>query len=92
MSLLRCRLLNAFCLLLQFLHFQCAASRELDGSKTAKDSLLWGAYRPNVYFGVRPRIPNSLITGLMWSRVETYESFQDSMETRQLQGGNANGF
>lgn len=30
------------------------------------NSLLWGPYRPNVYFGMRPRIPNSLISGLMW--------------------------
>ncbi|KAG6879960.1 hypothetical protein C0992_008894 [Termitomyces sp. T32_za158] len=28
--------------------------------------LLWGPYRPNLYFGLRPRIPNSLMTGLMW--------------------------
>lgn len=32
----------------------------------ADDSLLWGPYRPNVYFGMRPRIPESLISGLMW--------------------------
>lgn len=30
------------------------------------DPLLWGPYRPNVYFGMRPRIPHSLISGLMW--------------------------
>lgn len=28
-----------------------------------RSSLLWGAYRPNLYFGLRPRIPNSLMTG-----------------------------
>src|SRR5690554_5145367 len=41
-------------------------------------SLLWGPYRPNLYFGVRPRIPKSLMTGLMWGKVETYNDFQDS--------------
>jgi mannosyl-oligosaccharide glucosidase len=39
-------------------------------------SLLWGPYRPNLYFGVRPRIPKSLMTGLMWGKVDTYNDFQ----------------
>lgn len=39
-------------------------------------SLLWGPYRPNLYFGVRPRIPKSLMTGLMWGKVDTYTDFQ----------------
>ena len=30
---------------------------------------LWGSYRPQVYFGMRPRIPESVIFGLMWMRV-----------------------
>ncbi|KAF8936813.1 Processing alpha glucosidase I [Haplosporangium gracile] len=29
-------------------------------------SLLWGIYRPNLYFGTRARLPNTLMTGLMW--------------------------
>jgi mannosyl-oligosaccharide glucosidase len=41
-------------------------------------SLLWGPYRPNLYFGVRPRIPKSLMTGLMWGKIETYSDFQNS--------------
>lgn len=50
-------------------------------SETAKQSnasLLWGPYRPNLYFGVRPRIPRSLMTGLVWSRVDSYEGLQES--------------
>lgn len=43
------------------------------------ESLLWGPYRPNLYFGVRPRIPKSLMTGLMWGKIETYNDFQNSM-------------
>lgn len=31
-----------------------------------KESLYWGTYRPNVYFGVRARVPQSLVAGLMW--------------------------
>lgn len=30
------------------------------------DPLFWGPYRPNLYFGMRPRVPHSLLTGLMW--------------------------
>lgn len=41
-------------------------------------SLLWGPYRPNLYFGVRPRIPQSLMTGLMWGKIESYTDFQHS--------------
>jgi mannosyl-oligosaccharide glucosidase len=37
-------------------------------------SLLWGPYRPNLYFGLRPRIPQSLMTGLMWFGTQNYES------------------
>jgi mannosyl-oligosaccharide glucosidase len=36
----------------------------------APDQLLWGPYRPNLYLGLRPRIPKSLSLGLMWSTVE----------------------
>ncbi|CAK7263585.1 Processing alpha glucosidase I [Sporothrix epigloea] len=49
-------------------------------SETARknnESLLWGPYRPNVYFGVRPRIPQSLVTGLMWGRSDTYNDLQN---------------
>lgn len=35
-------------------------------------SLLWGAYRAGLYFGVRPRIPRSLLSGLMWFNVDNY--------------------
>ncbi|KAL4570114.1 hypothetical protein LXL04_025765 [Taraxacum kok-saghyz] len=31
-----------------------------------KESLYWGTYRPQVYFGVRARTPESLVAGLMW--------------------------
>lgn len=37
------------------------------------DSLLWGPYRSSLYFGVRPRIPRSLLSGLMWFNVDSYQ-------------------
>jgi mannosyl-oligosaccharide glucosidase len=46
-------------------------------------SLLWGPYRPNLYFGVRPRIPKSLMTGLMWGKIESYTDFQHSWFLRR---------
>ncbi|KAK0533947.1 Processing alpha glucosidase I [Tilletia horrida] len=39
----------------------------------ANSSLLWGTYRPQVYFGMRPRLPKSLITGLLWSGLTDYK-------------------
>jgi mannosyl-oligosaccharide glucosidase len=39
------------------------------------NSLVWGAFRPNLYFGLRPRIPQSLMTGLVWFGTHDYQSF-----------------
>jgi hypothetical protein len=56
-----------------------AALPELnDYERSTNQSLLWGPYRPNVYFGVRPRLPDGLMMGLLWSRVEDYETVQHS--------------
>ncbi|KAG0705211.1 glycoside hydrolase [Suillus ampliporus] len=38
------------------------------------EDLIWGAYRPNLYFGLRPRLPQSLMTGLMWFGTQNYQS------------------
>ena len=46
---------------------------------TSDQSLLWGPYRPNLYFGVRPRVPKSLMAGLLWSRVDNFAQVQNSM-------------
>jgi hypothetical protein len=57
------------------------ASPNLEAYERATNqSLLWGPYRPNLYFGVRPRIPDGLLMGLMWAKVEDYQSIQTSME------------
>jgi len=31
-----------------------------------RDAMLWGSYRSGLYFGMRTRSPQSLLTGLMW--------------------------
>jgi mannosyl-oligosaccharide glucosidase len=55
-----------------------ATSPELEAYERATNqSLLWGPYRPNLYFGVRPRIPDGLLMGLMWAKVEDYQSIQN---------------
>ena len=47
-----------------------------NASKGNEDqSLLWGTYRPNLYFGLRPRLPQSLMSGLMWWGTQDYASF-----------------
>lgn len=50
-----------------------------DNAKLSNDSLLWGPYRPNLYFGIRPRLPKSLLTGLLWAKVDSFDSVQHSM-------------
>jgi hypothetical protein len=55
-----------------------------DIEKATNASLLWGPYRPNLYFGVRPRIPKSLMGGLLWSRVEDYSTVQNSKSAQEL--------
>jgi mannosyl-oligosaccharide glucosidase len=64
------------CLLAVQLPF--ANAQVADIEKATNASLLWGPYRPNLYFGVRPRIPKSLMGGLMWTRVEDYSTVQNS--------------
>lgn len=55
-----------------------ANAQVADIEKATNASLLWGPYRPNLYFGVRPRIPKSLMGGLLWTRVEDYSTVQNS--------------
>ncbi|KAH7318331.1 family 63 glycoside hydrolase [Stachybotrys elegans] len=53
---------------------QSPAAEDIDHANN--ESLLWGPYKPNLYFGVRPRSPNGLWTGLMWSRADSYSDPQ----------------
>ncbi|KAI1819523.1 glycoside hydrolase family 63 protein [Xylaria intraflava] len=42
-------------------------------------SLFWGPYRPNLYFGVRPRVPTGVATALSWVNVDNYVSVQGNV-------------
>ncbi|KAA1471225.1 glycoside hydrolase [Dentipellis sp. KUC8613] len=52
-----------------------AFSKATSPSNNGSEALVWGAYRPNLYFGLRPRIPQSLMTGLIWFGTQNYQSF-----------------
>ncbi|XP_033105341.1 mannosyl-oligosaccharide glucosidase-like isoform X2 [Anneissia japonica] len=41
-------------------------NKHMLGSQKGSNDRFWGTYRPGVYFGMRTRSPNSLVTGLMW--------------------------
>lgn len=57
-------------------------TESIDESLTGKykqssdSSLLWGPYRSGLYFGIRPRIPRSVLSGLMWFNMDTYNGVQ----------------
>lgn len=38
----------------------------------------WGPYRPGLYFGVRPQIPETFLMGLMWASGESRDEMLDS--------------
>ncbi|KAA8643296.1 mannosyl-oligosaccharide glucosidase [Aspergillus tanneri] len=50
-----------------------------EAARVNNQSLLWGPYKSNLYFGVRPRIPNSLFAGLMWAKVDDFATAQQRM-------------
>lgn len=45
--------------------------------------LFWGMYRPNLYFGLRPRVPQSLMTGFMWFGTQDFQSVAREFETSE---------
>mmetsp|Transcript_26681 Transcript_26681/g.74931 ORF Transcript_26681/g.74931 Transcript_26681/m.74931 type:complete len:220 (-) Transcript_26681:1839-2498(-) len=47
--------------------FKAASVKELPWLKGEYENrMLWGSYRPGLYFGMRTRQPQGLLTGLMW--------------------------
>ncbi|KAJ4321241.1 Processing alpha glucosidase I [Neodidymelliopsis sp. IMI 364377] len=54
--------------------FASALSKTVDSSLYSNEApLLWGPYRPSVYLGIRPRVPESLVAGLMWGKLNEQE-------------------
>lgn len=58
-----------------------SAGNPSENVAASNGTLLWGPYRSNLYFGVRPRIPKSLLTGLMWAKVDNFATAQNSEST-----------
>lgn len=56
-------------------------------ARAQNQSLLWGAYRPNLYFGVRPRLPKSFMGGLMWAKVDEFQEVQHSISPHGIGSG-----
>ncbi|KAI9012924.1 glycoside hydrolase [Gaertneriomyces semiglobifer] len=53
-------------LLLLTQHETTADTHGLSSIAAANESLFWGTYRPNLFFGTRTRSSETLLTGLMW--------------------------
>jgi mannosyl-oligosaccharide glucosidase len=54
------------------------------------ENLLWGAYRPNLYFGLRPRLPQSLMAGLVWFGTQNYQSIASMLTKHTTAAGQLN--
>jgi len=80
-------LLNALFALLSASTTLCAEDPKVlinEIQRASNQSLLWGPYDPSLYFGMRPRIPQSLFMGLMWARVNDFAKMQESMHVTTL--------
>lgn len=63
-------------LLLHTRAVQPVAAVHLDGATSKWQT--WGPYRPGLYFGVRPVIPETLLMGVMWANGSNRDSLLDS--------------
>ncbi|TPX32563.1 mannosyl-oligosaccharide glucosidase [Synchytrium microbalum] len=61
------------------------------GSSSHNNSLHWGTYRPNLYFGTRSRTPDAIITGLMWHGVSELNGLSQTRHSCE-QGDNMQGY
>ncbi|KAF2872500.1 glycoside hydrolase [Massariosphaeria phaeospora] len=64
----------------------CAVAAGITANDT---SLLWGPYRSNLYLGIRPRVPESLLMGLMWGKHdgENMMNFRHACEPSDAMAG-----
>ncbi|CAL1704069.1 unnamed protein product [Somion occarium] len=63
------------------------AATALSEAVNGSESLLWGTYRPNLYFGLRPRLPQSLMTGLIWFGTNDYQSISKARHACDQEDG-----
>lgn len=48
------------------------------GNNVVPPRQIWGPYRPNLYLGVRPQIPETFLMGLMWASGESRDKMLKS--------------
>ena len=41
---------------------------------------LWGTYRSNLYFGMRTKTPQALMTGLAWNSINDIQGFSSNLK------------
>ncbi|KAI3327053.1 glycoside hydrolase family 63 protein [Xylariaceae sp. AK1471] len=52
----------------------------------------WGPYRPNLYFGLRPRIPKTLLVGLMWANGDDIDNMLQTLRDTCEQDDGMSGY
>ncbi|KYK61633.1 glucosidase I [Drechmeria coniospora] len=55
-------------------------------------SLLWGPYKPNLYFGMRPRLPQGLMAVLMWGRINNHADINEGIRYTCEQNDGMHGY
>ena len=55
------------------------SAAQISDNSNKLDWQTWGPYRPNLYFGVRPQIPETLLMGLIWASGDDRNRLVDSM-------------
>ncbi|AOA61544.1 Processing alpha glucosidase I [Komagataella phaffii CBS 7435] len=77
MNLFNRRILSLISVLVVAIAFENVPSDELSlpeaFQKISDQSLLWGPYRSNLYVGIKPKIPHSFLSGLMWFNADDPE-------------------
>jgi mannosyl-oligosaccharide glucosidase len=68
-------------LALLLLHLARAASDEPARTWT------WSTYKPNLYFGLKPSLPRSVHTGLLWHGVQSYDALRKVRHTCEQDDG-----
>ncbi|KKY36576.1 putative mannosyl-oligosaccharide glucosidase [Diaporthe ampelina] len=55
------------------------SSAQIGDNNNKLDWQTWGPYRPNLYFGVRPQIPETLLMGLIWASGDDRNRLVDTL-------------
>lgn len=63
------------------------SGENINRDAVTKDWQTWGPYRPGLYFGVRPTIPESLLMGVMWGNGQDQDSLVRSTSQVHLWNG-----